>query len=182
MGVLTLVAIVSVVVLVSLPRLRGFAQLQNEQDAIAATRRIAALVADLAEEASLHAPGRIPTIAEVVERNELGPELVDLELLDGGRLMRRHGYLFRIEAGLSAPGPAAESYGGRTVLAGEPQPVAGVVAWPWRASSTGRAVFLGLGADVFGHRNETCAWSGPQAPPEGPWSGAPWAAGWLHLR
>ncbi|MCK6446249.1 MAG: hypothetical protein L6Q99_07650 [Planctomycetes bacterium] len=73
--------------------------------------------------------------------------LADAEFLDGGRLLRRHGYLFDVAAG--------------------PDQRVAVRAWPWHAGRTGQRAFVDpLGAPPLAHANPEARFSGPDGGPE----------------
>lgn len=112
---LTLLALGVVVLLVSLPRLREFALVENEADAAALTGAVAAALAE-DPPADVELPFGV-----LLERPLFARRAQDAELLDGGRLLRRHGYAFRVER--PADGP----------------PV--VLAWPWEPGRTGRVAY-----------------------------------------
>lgn len=138
---LSLFAIGLVVVLVSVPRLRALALRSNEDDAWQMIRL-------LGQEAFggevLAAPNR--DLGQLVdERPGLAHRLDDTEVLQQGRVLRRHGYLFDlIEAG------------GRHELR----------AWPWRHGRTGVAAFVFTDrGELFGHPNPQALWSGLGRPP-----------------
>jgi hypothetical protein len=141
-GTLTLFAVVSVLVLVSLPRLHGFARRENERDALQAVRV-------LSQEIAARAPGiALPALEELVDSQELSRALTDAEFLDEGRLMRRHGYLFRVAR--------ARSPRERPVL----------LAWPWEARRTGSTVVAcTAGGGIWLHPNQEGRWSGLERPP-----------------
>jgi hypothetical protein len=156
-GSLALVAVVLVLVVVSLPRLRGIALQENEADA----RDTAALLARALER--FEAATQPPSVAEVLASSEHPAGLADAELLEEGRLLRRHGYLFEVVrlpiewqvAGAAlALGPCAS--------AGSPLAVR---AWPWCHGSTGATAFLFTGGGGrFAHANGPARWSGPEQP------------------
>jgi hypothetical protein len=139
----TLAAIGLVVLLVSLPRLEAFALRENEEDAVALVERL-----------GMHgARERCASIRELVEGDTtLRRQLDDVEFLDGGRLLRRHGYLFE----MLRAGPALDA--GATVR-----------AWPWRHRKTGYAAFAWTDVGVLGYPNSDGAWSGPDAAPFVDW-------------
>jgi cytochrome c-type biogenesis protein CcmH/NrfG len=147
----TLTAVVAVVLLVSLPRLRDFALRENESDARQLVQRLAELVADPAPASAT------PTAGELLQaRPQLRRELNDLELLEGGRTLRRHGYLFQVVPAVSGPAPA-------------------VRAWPWKHGRTGRRAFLAVpGQGLFASANQGGHWTGeappPTSPDEGDWA------------
>jgi hypothetical protein len=135
----SVVAVIALLVLVSLPRLQAFALEENETDAAALTR---VLGRALAEERA--AP---PSLAGLVEEAGLDPGHDDLEWLEGGRLLRRHGYLFELSA---HPAGAA------------------LAAWPWTYGDTGRAAFVfRCDQGMLRHGNPSGAWTGPGRSPAG---------------
>jgi hypothetical protein len=162
-GAATLAAIASVLVLVSLPRLRGFALHENEQDALETTRLLARAVADARSNgAGAAGAARDVAIGAIAGAPPLARQLRDAEVLADGQLLRRHGYLFEVVA----PGEGAG-------LA--------VRAWPWRHGRTGRIALVGRGdGEVLANSNADGRWSGPLAPPTPPSSG-PLAEGWRPL-
>lgn len=139
---LTLCAIAAVVLLVSLPRLREFALRENQSDAEKLVKRLGGLC-DARELAS---GARLASISELVAASkDLARQLDDVELLDAGRTLRRHGYLFELA-----------HVDGRAVIH----------AWPWRYGQTGFAVYgwiQGVGAFVDANARGAC--SGPANPP-----------------
>lgn len=141
---MTLFAVVAVVVLVSLPRLRDFALHENETDAVSLTRTLSRAIEG-------QGPERPATIGQLLTSDEdLQRRLLDADLLEEGRLLRRHGYLFDL-CELEAGGVA-------------------VRAWPWNYGQTGLGAFVVLpDGRGLGHANEDRAWSGPDSPPSGPW-------------
>ena len=149
---MTLVAVATVVLLVSLPRLRDFALRQNESDARQMALRLVGLIS-----APVHA-GELPTAGELVRGEpRLARELRDLEILDGGRRLRRHGYLFEI----APPGE------------GTPPTVR---AWPWEHGRTGRLAFVAVpGGGLFVHPNAEGRWGGERRPPERSGADGGWA-------
>jgi hypothetical protein len=135
----SMVAVIAVLILVSLPRLQAFALEENEADAAALTRVLGRALAD-----ERPAP---PSLAGLVEEAGLDPAHDDLEWLEGGRLLRRHGYLFELPAH-----PAGTA----------------LRAWPWTYGDTGRAAFVFRRAQgVLRHGNPSGAWTGPGRPPAG---------------
>jgi hypothetical protein len=145
---LTLAAVALVVLLVSLPRLRDLALRENEADAAWLARRLAELSTE-------DAPA---TLGELfVEEGSLRRLAEDAELLEEGRLLRRHGYLFELL----------------------PPPRRAVRAWPWEAGRTGRVALVWTPAlGLVGHPNADGRWSGERPP-------APEAAvdgGWRRVR
>lgn len=144
-GALSLLAVAAVLVVVSLPRLRGLALAENEVDASATAQLLA--VALRADEAANGAP---PSWRELLARPELASVLSDGELVGAGTLLRHHGYLFeltRLATGRS------DAPGARTELA--------VRAWPWAHGATGEATFLATaGGTRLVHANESPCWQG----------------------
>ncbi len=146
---LTIAAVLLVVLLVSIPLLRTHSLRQNELDAL---RSLSVLAA------ALHsaAPGELaPTsIGELVNRNpDILRRLADTEVLDGGRLLRRHGYLFDLWPVVQV-GPGVDST------------PAALRAWPWARGRTGLGAFvLARPGEVLGHANRDSLFSGPHSPP-----------------
>lgn len=152
-GAATLALIAIVVVLVSLPRLRRFALRENEVDAIAMLRILAADA--LAHREALGAGGLSALLAASTDHRV---RLEDVEVLGDGRL-RRHGYVFEAVRGVD----------GRRVL----------LAWPWEHGRTGLGAFaVEPGGPVLGLPNEDGRISGPHNPPLAPPRGVgdPWRA------
>jgi hypothetical protein len=148
-GVLTLSAVALVVVLVSLPRLRGFALRENESDA-------ASMLALLGESWRARAETAAgPDLAALLRADrDLARRLEDCRPVGAGRLLR-HGYLF----------DAVEPEPGRWALRG----------WPWHAGQTGRAAFVwSAEAGLCGHPNDGARYGGPDAPPPHDPSGPGW--------
>jgi hypothetical protein len=146
---LTILAIGVVVVVVSIPRLRGFALRANELDAMHMLRALAAQPAPAGRE---QAGDDLSLL--VAGDSAFRRRLEDIECLDDGRL-RRHGYLFDM-----------------TMLRpGEPM----LRAWPWNHGQTGRGAFVWtpqrglLRAD-----NADGRFSGPDRPPTPADVGATW--------
>lgn len=142
---LTIAALLLVVAVVSIPLLRTHALRQNELDAL---RSLAVLALPL--HAGDAATPR--TVGQLLEhRPDILRRLTDAELLDEGRLLRRHGYLFDIAAPL-----AGTFEGGAPVLR----------AWPWSHGRTGLGAFvLVTPGEVLAHPNRESNWSGLAAPP-----------------
>jgi hypothetical protein len=156
LDVLTLCAVALVVLLVSLPRLQDLAVRENEGDARWLTARLGELGGTL-EGAPRDIRGLLetqPTLTRLLD---------DAEYLEGGRLLRRHGYLFEVVA--------ADGAGAHCGLSA-------VRAWPWRYERTGRQAYLWrCGEPLRAHDNALGRWSGLQRPPE---TAAP-ADGWESL-
>lgn len=152
---LTLAAVALVVLLVSLPRLQDLAVRENEGDARWLTERLA----ELGGEAPLAAHDIRGLLAGEPTLTRL---LDDAEYLEGGRLLRRHGYLFELVAGDGDAGECA---------------VRAVRAWPWRYERTGRQAFLWrCGEPLRAHANPGGRWSGPGRPPPQLGDGEGWKA------
>lgn len=151
----TLVAVVAVVVVISLPRLADFARRENQEDAVRLARR---LMAERERQAAgAAAPTRVQELVAGLPPSAQR-QLDDLAFLRDGELLRRHGYLFE----LFAAGDESGAQGGGGVWA--------VRAWPWRAGETGAKAYLALSSKlVFEHTHPPAEWSGPDhAPDTGP--------------
>lgn len=146
---LLLVAVGVVVVLVSLPLLRGLALKENELDAIQTMSLLGREV--FAAEA---APRNLGELVQGDRR--LLRRLPDTCLMAEGRLLFRHGYLFEL----------VQPPGGTAFLCG----------WPFSYGETGLGAFRCTGGgEVLGHPNTEARWSGlewhPAARSE---EGLPW--------
>ncbi len=164
-GMVTLVAVIAVLFVISLPRLRSFARSENERDALDTA---ALLARELAREPP---PGTLPRVEDVA--GPLLRRLPDSEFLDEGRALRRHGYVFTLRR--VEPPPPADG----VVLAAEslPSPPLAIHAWPWRHGHTGAAAFVALpDGRVYLHANPDGRWSGHPAPSSGPWTWDGWRA------
>ena len=124
-GTLSLLAIAAVLVVVSVPSLRGLAVQENEADA-RATAQLLARALRAAEEPGTPAP----SLRAILREPELAGVLADAELLAKGSVLRRHGYLFEIVQFARGLEPGA--VGGRLAIR----------AWPWDRGSTGEAGVL----------------------------------------
>lgn len=133
----TLVAVGVVVLVVSLPRLRDFALRENEEDARLVVERLAALV-----ENEVQAGERAANVEALVLKSPGYPrQFEDAEFLDGGTLMRRHGYLFEI---------------------GRPGDTLPVRAWPWQHRRTGFSAYAWTREQrLVGNANSDGSFSGP---------------------
>ena len=178
-GTVSLVAVVSVLVLVSLPRLRGLARYENEADAQATIRLLAQELAVRESESDGHALP--PTFFELVSSPEVERSLSDARFVQNGRLLLRHGYLFAV---VRLPGaPPTDASAPRVVRAAGP-PVAGagawgIRAWPWKHGHSGATALLATADGLtYRHANTPPVWNGPECEPEAPWS---WS-GWTQLR
>lgn len=143
-----------VVVLVSLPLLRSVAIKENEMDAVRALNLLGREV--------FAAETTIKTFGALLDPEApLGRRLPDTRLVDDGRLMFHHGYLFEIV----------------TLEAGEHQ----LRAWPLAHGETGLGAFRCAGpGEVLGHPNSTARWSGVNATPMEDLSGAS-NEGWRRI-
>jgi hypothetical protein len=133
---LTILAIVAVVVVVTIPRLRGFAVRENETDAIRMLRALAMQPARAGHGVESN------DLAHVVAGDSaLRHRLEDIECLEDGTL-RRHGYLFDM-----------------TMLRpGEPM----LRAWPWNHGQTGNDAFVWTPQrGLLWHANADGRFSGP---------------------
>jgi hypothetical protein len=149
---LTLVAVVVVVVLISIPRLAEFARRENREDAQRLSRRLFQLLEASGEWS--HAP---PNIQALLESAPLAArrQLDDLEFLQGGELLRRHGYLFEL---VQVRSPESEP--------ADPPALIAVRSWPWIYGQTGLPAYLALSSTaVFEHANPAPHWSGPDLRP-----------------
>jgi hypothetical protein len=157
-GFFSLVAVLAVLVVVSVPRLRGLAVRENEADA----RQTAELLVAALRRMELE-PGEVPAMREVTRRPELARVLSDADLLAEGRLLRRHGYLFEVTCvnpPLSLAAPAALLTGSGAELL---QAIA-VRAWPWAHGATGETAFLvTAGGARLRHANADAQWEGTSA-------------------
>jgi len=194
-GTVSLLAVVSVLVFVSLPRLRSFARHENEVDARATVRLLADELAAWWEQhggadgpwgaGGFVGPGAsdlLPTVADLVRSPAVEHALSDSDFARDGRILRRHGYVFTVVLLDGWPADAA-SAAGVVRAAGGPAIPLGVQAWPWRYGHSGRAALLGT-ADglVFRHPNTGARWNG--VPSEaGTAEPAPWSwEGWGRAR
>lgn len=153
-GALSLVAVLSVLVVISIPRLQGIARQENEADA----RLTAQLLAGALGSCD---PSAATTMRDLVRRPELASGLADAELLLRGSLLRRHGYLFevtRLAPSLSLPAvPRALLSGEKGVLGSMPA----IRAWPWSHGSSGERAFLvTVGGASLQHPNSVPRWHG----------------------
>jgi hypothetical protein len=135
---ITLGAIFLVVLVVSFPRLHSLALHQNEKDAMQAARMLGNSVLAMERE--------LPLALALEEDASLAHRLEDVEVLEQGRLLRRHGYLFDLKRGVDG------------TLA--------IRAWPWNAGETGYGAFLYTKEEgLVGHANSHARWSGPDRAP-----------------
>jgi len=161
-GALSLLAVVAVLVVVSVPRLRCMALDENEVDARATAEILARSLRALEASGTRPGGGRSPvTLKELLRRSDLQGHLTDAEVLEGGLLLRRRGYLFEVtqlSPGLSLPGATSAVLGGGK---GTVRTVPAVRAWPWAYEGTGRSSFLALpGGAILVHANPGGRWQG----------------------
>ena len=207
LGATTILAIVSVLVLVSFSRLRDFILAENEQDALAAVRMMTQL---LDEELD------VTTIHGLVEAHGLEHRLADASFPLGAHVMQRHGYFFEIcrldgdafpppgslapasrpaersvqaaerPEGSSSAESAAPTTGPATAgaIGAGSGPRFVVRAWPCVPGESGSTVLVGIpGAGTLGHANPTHRWGGPEKPPALPVDASAWSAtGWRAVR
>jgi hypothetical protein len=157
-GALSLFAVVAVLVVVSVPRLRELALQENEADAQGTAQILARALKALDA-----TPRSQPSLRELMRYPELRG-LGDTELLAGGAVLRRHGYLFEITClspALTAPAaPAALLSGQSDALCG----LLAIRAWPWDHGSTGSAAFLVTQkGGRLAHSNASASWEGLEA-------------------
>jgi len=135
----TILGILLLVVLVTLPHLRSLAIHENEIDALR-TLGVLGGEAFAAESAPPARLGELFTPESGLERR-----LADTHVLEDGRLLLRYGYLFEL----------VEGQDGR-----------GVRAWPVEHGRTGHGAFW-LDADrgLHGSSNREARWSGVERPP-----------------
>jgi hypothetical protein len=151
--VLTLAAVALVVLLVSLPRLRDLALRENESDALWLTQQLAELAGE-------REPQSVQALLEGAP--DLRRQIDDAEYLEGGRLLRRHGYAFEVLARSGTEGGAPA-----------------VRAWPWHAGRTGATAFVWTASrGLVGNANREGRFSGERAPPPE----TDGAAGWHPVR
>ncbi|HEX6882575.1 MAG TPA: hypothetical protein VF530_04285 [Planctomycetota bacterium] len=145
-GTLSLLAVVAVLVVVSVPRLRGLALQENLADARATAQVLARALVERDASASV-------ALDELLRSAPLD-SLSDAELLADGRLLRRHGYLFELTR-LFAPADA--TWGGSEAERGLPA----VRAWPWAHGRTGTKAYLVLSDGTrLEHPNDPPRWQG----------------------
>lgn len=150
-----LLALLAVLCVVTLTRLELFAVYENERDAL---RLLARLSSQLDQSNGWH--GEAPLQSALGSLQDLPRGTQDAEWLEGGRLLRWHGYLFALSP--SAAGTAQ------------------LCAWPWKHGQTGVAAYASApGLGLVGHANPAAApgvWAKGNAAdsdqtPVGPWSG-----------
>ena len=168
-GALSLVAVVAVLVVVSVPRLRGLALLENEADARSTAQLLVAALRDA------HGSAAPACLGELLD--EKGLVVPDAELLGRGALLRRHGYLFELTRT-----PLELSFACAPLFVSGRSPELGLVnavrAWPWKHGATGCAAFLATESGaLFVHGNVGALWDGPSAAERG----TEGALGWTRL-
>jgi|SoiMethySBSTD1v2_1073268.scaffolds.fasta_scaffold12841_3 hypothetical protein len=166
-GFLALLAVVLVLVVVSLPRLRGIALQENEADA----RDTAAYLARALPR--FDAGAEPPSVAEVLEVSEHPGGLTDAVLLEEGEILERHGYLFEVVRLPVEWTLASAALPWSTPSAARP-PLA-VRAWPRRHGSTGATAFVFTSAGGrFAHPNRPARWAGLEQRASFPDAGSGW--------
>ncbi|MAB79220.1 MAG: hypothetical protein CMJ89_07690 [Planctomycetes bacterium] len=165
LGAVSLISVVSVLVLVSLSRLRGFALHENALDARATVRYLADEFALLGEE------HRYPQVGRLLENSrELQHALSDTEVLEGGRLLRRHGYLFALvpRRKIERSGDSVSDANSVRILeANAPRPSNAfvVLGWPWRPEPT-PLVLCKVAGEIYSLKNAQAEWAGPHLDPQ----------------
>lgn len=158
-GALSLLAVIAVLIVVSVPRLRDLAQAENEADALGTTQLLATGLRTLEVQAK-----RQPALRELLRRPELAGVLGDAEILAHGRLLRRRGYLFeitRLRPTLSLPSASLSLLSGQTGFLKEQLAVR---AWPWAHGATGESSFLVTSAGkILSHPNSGPHWQGVES-------------------
>jgi len=153
-GALSLAAIVAVLVVISVPRLQDLARQENEADA-----RITAQL--LARAMDSFPAADEPSMRDLVRRLELSGSLGDAELLQRGRLLRRHGYLFEVThlaPTLSLPAVPVYLLPWQTSAL---KSVPAIRAWPWVHGTSGEMAFLATAAGgCLLHPNSASRWHG----------------------
>lgn len=135
-GALSLLAVVSVLVVVSVPHLSEIALQENEADARGTAQILAGALQALDAK-----PRYQPSMRELLRFPELRT-LGDAELVAGDAVLRRHGYLFEVTClspGVTAPSAPAALLSGESDALGA---ILAIRAWPWAHGTTGVAAFL----------------------------------------
>ncbi len=156
-GQALVVAIAASVAVVTLVQLQAFAVQENQRDAIALVGRLGPALA--AARAEAFGGPRAPDLAAAVPAEGLGlrglsalsavrlDRLGDVDWLEDGRRMRRHGYLFSLRGDAD----------GRMWLA----------AWPWEHGRSGRNAYAWCSTrGLLAHPNRAGSLAGPGALPE----------------
>ena len=162
-GAVSLISVVCVLVLVSLPRLRTFILIENAEDAKTTVRY-------LASESALIEGQADPRVGTLLEQSrKLRHALSDAEVLEDGRLLRRHGYLFAfVPVGEIDRSGEVEDDPNRVqpleAIATLPETGHFLLAWPWRAEES--PLVLGtLEGELYSPLRSDPAWSGPELDP-----------------
>jgi len=161
-GAISLIAVVCLLVLVSLPRLRTFILIENAADAQTTVRY---LISEW-ERIEGDPDPRVGTL--LAESVKLGHALSDAELLEDGRLLRRHGYLFafvprsEIERSYER-GDDSTRVQVLEAIAPRPQDYF-LLGWPWRAETTPLVLGTPDGA-LYSPLRKDSSWSGPNLDP-----------------
>jgi len=134
----TMLAVICVVAITSLPRLADFARRENEADA----RRLCASAAQALHARANQSPVNMGALFETTP--ELTRQFRDARVFENGRLLRNHGYWFEL----------LDPDGGPVLR-----------AWPARFARTGFMAFVVLEhGSVLAHDNERGSWSGVRPP------------------
>lgn len=137
---LLIAAILSLVMLVSLPRIEAYARASNERDAVLAT---ALLGERLGSEGGAAVPGGLDLPALVAADRHLSHRLRDARRIPDTGLLLYHGYHYSLD-----------------VASGE------VLAWPRRAGGTGQTVYRWTRQSGMQHMaNQAGLWTGTEFPP-----------------
>jgi hypothetical protein len=162
-GTVSLAAVLAVLVFVSLARLRPLMTHENEVDA---RQTVELLAAQLSAWSAERGHQRLtPDLEELAEGGPVIQALADGAFEEDGQVLKRHGYLFSV---VELPPPPPLDPG--TVLAAPPtrttpEPLLGVLAWPWKHGNSGRRALL-CTADqrLYRHPNTPPRGGGPAGP------------------
>ncbi len=163
-GAISLISVICVLVLVSLPRLRAFILLENAADARSTVRYLASEFALLGQE---HPD---PQVGDLLAKSrKLRHALSDTEVLAEGRLIRRHGYLFafvpRSAIERNTPGNADEnSVSMIEANVQRPDQDHIILAWPWSPENS-QLVLGTIDGKLYAPLRKNSAWSGPDLDP-----------------
>ena len=177
-GTGSLVAVAAVLVFVSLARLHPLMTHENEVDARQTVALLAAQLPAWNEQEGHRS--LIPSLEQLAEADAVRQALSDGVFEEDGRLLKRHGYLFCV---VELPPPPFPRPAPGTVLAAtapraSPEPLLGVLAWPWKHGSSGRPALISTAEGrLYRHANTPALWSGPESVHEVP---ADWS-GWREL-
>jgi hypothetical protein len=149
MGIATLLAVTSVIVVITLSSLRGMAITENESHA---QSLLSAIAGSLNSQVFAAPPSSLEEVTQ--SDSSLESNLTDGEFLSkDGCLFVRHGYLFEWRE---------ENAGGSILL----------VAWPFDLGQTGRKAFaLTREGKLVTHPNQALGWSGLDRRPSKIWPG-----------